>query len=232
MLLETNSRFDFRDVEEMKLLSTVESILEGSAVGSVTENGISVVRPTAGSNEAFAGVCINRLKFPTFRVIVETLSVAALTATLSFTPQSSTEILIKNAAGVALVAGDPAVAAGNYSITGNVLTLNSALNDTNITVTYKKTLTVLEAERFWGHGVQIAPRESSALTGSVSVLRRGKVFLDNFNAASDWAAGGVVYAAANGIFTKTNTGIVVPSARILNVPSTDVPFLGLEFAAY
>lgn len=232
MLLETNSRFDFRHVEEMKLLSTVETISEGSAVGAITENGISVVRPTAGSGETFVGVCLNRLRFPTFRVIVETLTVTATIATLTFTPQSTTDLLVKNAAGVALTVGTPASEAGQYTISGSEITVNAALNDATVTVTYKKALTVLEAERFWGHGVQIAPRESSSLTGSVSVIRRGKVFIDNFNAASDWAAGGNVFAAANGIFTKTDTGIAVPKARIINVPSTNVPFLGLEFSAY
>lgn len=230
MLLETNSRIDLRDVQEMKLHSSVESVEEGQAFVSVTENGVSVVLPSTGADgEVFVGTPFTRLNYAESRIVVEELTVIGGSVTINDDPFVATDIgVVFN--GDALGVGDPAAEETKFSVDGRTFTLNSALENQTVSVRYRKALTIQEAERFRGHGVQIAPRESSSITGSVSVIRKGITFIDNVDLASNWEAGGPVYASANGIFTKTETAILVPRARVVALPTGDVPFLGLEYS--
>lgn len=232
MLLEINTRYDLRDVHQMDLASEVESVMEGTAMGAIVENGVSVVRPVTGSgNERFVGICISRLEYPDSRIEVESHSVAGGTVTLRHLPMSSTDLSIFTSAGIKLTAG-VATEATQYSINGRTITVNAALNATSVAVRYRRALSVREAEQFWGRGVEFAARGAETVTRSVSVARRGQFFIDNIASSANWEAGGPVWAAANGIFTMTDTGVSVPSARVIAIPSNDTPFLGLEFSAY
>ena len=229
MFLETNSRVDVRNIQELKLSADIDTVIEGQAMASITENGNSVVRPSTGeAGETFVGIALTRLNLSTNRIEVQELAVSGTTITLSHEPLIADDIGV-SAAGSQLEAGDPATS-GKYSIDGKTITVNAELDGKKVSVRYRRDLTIREAIQFQAHGTQISTLESTAITRSVSVIRTGITFIDNVDLSSAWEDGGDIFVGPNGIFTLEDTGVPVPNARLVAVPTSDVPFLGIEFS--
>lgn len=237
MLLDTGTRYDPRDVHEIALHSTVSTVEEGSGMATLMENGASVARVVTGSGEKFAGLALGRLKYPTTEIVTELLTASATTLTLTYTPVSSTDIALyaNSGAGTKQAAGTPASNANEYSISGTTITLHSGQSGTTLLAVYRRSITVLEAQTKYGHGVNVSPLEAPEVTDSISILRKGSVYTDKCDLLSDWrnAAGAAVYCKANGLLTlASSSALEIPYARVIAAPTTDVPFLGIEFSAF
>lgn len=237
MLLEMGTRFDPRDVHEIKLASGTTTVTDGQGISSLVEGGETVGRVTTGSGEKFHGVAQGRLKYPSTAIVTELLTASSTTLTLTYTPASSTDLSIyaNSGAGTKQAAGTPGSNANEYSISGKVVTLHSGQADTTLLVIYRRSITVTEAQALYGHGINVSPLEATEIANSVSVIRKGTVYTDQCDLSSDWrnAHTGAVYCKANGLFTlASSSALALPYARIVAVPTADVPYLGLEFSAY
>jgi hypothetical protein len=239
MLLEMGSRLDTRKLKEAKLHSTVETVAEGDALMGILENGVSVAKHWAsGDAGVFLGFAYTRLKYPTTVIEVEELVVAAGAATLKYTPTVNTQAQVRNVTDdaamtrVATLNATPNAAEFELAASSKNIVVNTSLNGDTIRVTYKRAVTLAEAETRWGFGSSISPKESTEITESVSVIRGGEIFIDNIDLATNWNAANVAYIGAGGLITGTNTsGILVSGFRVLAVPTADVPYLGFEFGS-
>jgi len=214
------------------LLSTINVIEEGIPLVHVLENGISVVKPTAGAaNELFAGVSVGRSFTPSIVSFIERLTVPAgspYTITLSKTLSGS-------ALGVAVIAADGtrtvltsgvATNATEYSIAGQVITVNSAQASKVIELSYRYAISLGEAMLKYAFN-QFAPALVAIPT--IGVCTTGELFTDAFDPASNWAGytGATPLKLGNGIFTLTGSGIAIP-AIVSAVPGVDSPLLGVR----
>lgn len=203
-----------------------------SAVGCALVQGTAgSVKPSTGAaGEVFVGASLSQpltlFNFPK----VEALTVnGSNQITLSKTPLAGS-LRVVNAAGAALVAGTPASNATDYSITGQVITVNVALAGQVVTVVYQFAPTVTEARMLQG---DTQPGGAAALTtGTVGVIQAGTVYTTEYDTTVDWSvANPVVKVGANGKFTIGGTGAVVPNAQVRQVPSSGDVLLGLYFSA-
>lgn len=96
-----------------------------------------------------------------------------------------------------------------------------------VVVTYKWALSVLDRVSLFGN------EQPGGYVGNVvnqiGYIRFGTVFTSEFDASVDWRNATQVKLAANGQVTDQNgTGVVIPGATILNIPGSQVPYLGLN----
>lgn len=203
-----------------------------TAVGStlVQGSGGSVKPGTGSAGEKFVGVSLSQpltlTSFPKSEVLTAN---AQAKITLAKAPIGGT-LRVVNASGTALTAGDPATQAGQYSISGQTVTVHASLVGTAITVFYHFAPNQVEARTLQG---DTQPGGAASLsTGTVGVIRAGKVFTSEFDTTVDWtAANPDVRVGANGRFTIGGSGAVVPNAQVLQAPSSTDSLLGLYFSA-
>lgn len=203
--------------------------------GTVTTDGTA-------TNARFFGVSQGMKVMPSKKVQVELITVpdgggniqltrrvsAGTTACISATPgvtwttQASVDMLTATSDPSSPSAG---VAAG-WSAAGSASSLkfNTADAGKVLQVVYSTDLTVEEARRIDGDGV-IGQNPIDAIKMVVGI-RRGLVYTDQFDPGNDWAAEDQVRVSAAGKFVGGNTGATV-NCQICEVPSVDVPFLGL-----
>ncbi len=204
---------------------------DGQALVTTVVNGVAGVKLSAGtSGERFVGFVFAQVSavpfLQTTAVKMEQFTLpAGKTLTLSRTPVASTTQVKVAATGV--------VAAPD-SVTGAVVTLTTAGTAGVVyNVLYRYNLTVAEASSL--NGDPVAGGYAGLRTGTVGVIQAGTIFTDQFDSAGDFgAANEVVALAANGqVTTKTvNSSGTSLSATIRQLPTVDIPFLGIDFSAY
>lgn len=156
-----------------------------------------------------------------FDIKVEEFTVPATSSlTLGQTPLSLANALVYDVTNAAPITA-------NVALTGNVLSGSGLVAGTTVRVTYKYALTVLQAQAKYGN---ISPGGFAGnLLGSVGLGKRGRIYLNAVNAGINWAAATAVKLAAGGQLTdQTGSGVVIP-ASIIEVPSIESPYLGLDF---
>lgn len=107
------------------------------------------------------------------------------------------------------------------SISGAGLTAGLA-----VTVVYKYPQSVVEAKSRAGD-----PQPggyAGDVVGQVGRAKRGVIFIDQFDAAVDWASDDPITLGPNGQLTKGGTGTEI-NAVVVSLPSAEIPCLGIEF---
>jgi len=205
-------------------------VAEGQALISNVEGGTRGVTQSNGSaGEVFAGVAVfERAPLDTLpRVNDLTVEDTGHTITLDRTPVGGTSAIrvVDTTTNTVLVAGDPANA-GEYSISGSVITVNTARDGNSITVYYRFSPTVLEAKNIQG---DIRPGGTAAsLYGRIGAITIGDVYTTEFDQTVDWTVDNIVVrTGANGRFTIGGSGAIVPCS-VIAAPTQDSPFLGLS----
>lgn len=204
-----------------------------SAVGAALVQGAvaNTVKPSTGAaGELFVGASLAQpltlFNFPK----IEQLTVnASNQVTIAKAPLAGT-LRVVNAAGTALAAGTPASNVGDYSISGQVITVNVALAGQVVTITYQYAPTTVEARTLQG---DTQPGGAASLTtGTVGVIEAGTIFTSEYDTTVNWATlNPAVKVGANGKFTIGGSGAVVPNARVVQIPSATDSLLGLYFSA-
>lgn len=214
------------------LLSTVIAVTEGTPLVHAMENGVAAVKPSTGAaGEKLVGIAIDRPGIPTIVPRVETRTVPAsspYTLTLEKPVNGNVGINIVNANGTrtAVTAGTPASNAGQYSISGNVVTFNSAQAGATVELTYFYAISMQEAMVRFKFD---AFTPTNAPLPTVGLLTTGLAFTDRFDPASNWAgwAPGTDIKLGDGVFTLTGSGAVI-DAVVEAIPGADSPFLGIR----
>ena len=204
---------------------------EGQALVNDAVNG-GVKPATGAANEQFAGVAFAQQITPTAFPKVETLIAASSEVTIGETPLASTLLVKRADTGAVLAAGTPSGDATKYSISGKVITVNSALNGVGIVVAYRYAPTTLQVKIAQG---DIPPGGAAALLiGRVGVITKGDIVTTEFDTSVDWTtvtSAAPITLGANGLFTIGGSGGTVAGAYVTQLPVDSSPFLGIHFTA-
>lgn len=97
-----------------------------------------------------------------------------------------------------------------------------------VTITYRYQLSWVQMQAMQGHA------NPGGYAGNqvwqVGVAKRGLLYTSCFDTTVDWATTEYVTVAANGHLTAGDADSNI-NARILALPNTDIPYLGIEFDA-
>lgn len=195
---------------------------EGQAAvrtSGATANGVSPA--TGGASDVFAGFVIvgtsaAPLAEPYYNKVETFLVPSTGTITLSLTPVSGQVSVLDVTAGSAV--SSPSVSGAN--ITG----LTSAHT---VTVTYKYSVTVQQSINLQGN---VQPGGyAGAQVGQVGLITRGTVYTSEFDASVDWAAATAIKLKANGQLTDQSGSGNTVKGFVVDLPTEEIPFLGVEF---
>lgn len=204
---------------------------EGQALVQDAVNG--GVKPSAGAaTEIFAGVSFSQQLTPLALPKIESLVVGASnTVTLAATPLAGTIRVVRTDTGAALTAAALTGDGAKYTLAGAVITVDAALAGKTLSVTYRFAPTTVQVKAIQG---DIPPGgAASSLLNSVGVIQAGDVFTTEYDTSVDWTsvnASTPIKLAANGLFTVGGSGIAVPNAFVVGLPSSDAPYLGVHFS--
>lgn len=210
---------------EMKLAAAVAAlpIQDGTPLVFGLENGVRVVAPSAGAaDEVLAGFSHEQTSaaptLPQDAIKVEQRVVAAGAITLDRVPLAGQYVVTNLATGVAITV---------TSASGNTLNVDVANNGAEVNVVYKRALSVREAVSLVG---DVQPGGYSGnIYGQVGVAQQGVIYTDRIVAGVNWAAATAVKLEAGGLLTdQSGTGEEI-NAKVVAVPTSDYPFLGLQF---
>lgn len=211
------------------------------AVGvTITDEGQPVVADSTGSvfgvkpctntaAEQFMGVSLSQQMTPLEFPKIEELTVSGLVVTTAKTPLAGT-IRVYNVTKAAVVTAGGA--AGNYGISGSTITIvtgGTTVNTDVLRVSYRYAPTTLEARSLQG---DIPPGGAASLTlGTIGVIEEGDIYTTEYDTSVDWTANPVIVTlGASGVFTIGGTGTAHPGIRVINVPTSADPYLGLRIA--
>jgi hypothetical protein len=192
----------------------------------------NVVQPGSGNAGAFyAGAALNVYTRPSTGVWIDNLVISSTTFTVTLTqmPTAASNIsVVMNGMQFTQTGANPT--AFQYTVggaNGQTLTFNSSVAGSMAVITYRYSLTIQQAEIFVGDGIA-GGYSPSAVTGTVGVIERGIFFTSNFSTGTYWGAGNVtdVTLAAGGLYSAGGAGASVPGT-VYQIPTTDIPFLGL-----
>jgi hypothetical protein len=235
MLLMTKSRIV--DSIERATVSTGVTA-EGQPLVADYTGGVFAVKPASGAaNEQFVGIARAQQLSLVNVSMVEQLTVgASKIVTLSHIPLAYTSLRVRDltsatdlpvdstgpaASGLALLtAGSPTVTTHTTQV-GHVLEF-----------IYRYVPSAIDALALQGN---IPPGGAASLIlGSVEVLQQGDVYTTEFDPTADYTdESKAVCTMAGALFTNFTPGtgkIAVPNAVVIEVPSTDSPYLGLRIA--
>jgi hypothetical protein len=212
--------------------NTVE---EGMCLCGVMENNqfkATVLTAPAGT-DVFLGLAYNYYTTPLTTVAVETVTVPAApgpyTVALGNTPITpNTEMLVRDSTGQ-VYAFNAAHGANQFNIAGSLLTFDASAAGKTVTFTYNYSPTAQQIQFLFGDGVA-GNTTASAVTGTIGLIRRGLVYTSNYDAVIDWSANPVMKVGPNGIVTSAGAGPTIPG-YIYEIPSSDSPYLGINFSA-
>ena len=157
---------------------------EGVALVQAFENGVEVVKPSAGAaSEVFMGLSYGTVFTPATKSRVEELvvpSTSTYTVTLKDTPISGQLYIYGVTNSTAQTAGNPATTDNQYSISGNVITFHANRAGNTMRIQYRYSPTVLELQ--YSDNLMITSFSTNRLTQSIS-LAAGKAtpFLTNLH---------------------------------------------------
>ncbi len=210
---------------EMPLAAGATLTADGQALVGSMVNGVFGVGPSTGAGgEKFVGFLTAQVSAAPFQeqtsVKVETVTVnGGGVATLAFTPLAGTVLVYSVTAG--------AVVAGPYTIVGKTITGLTAA--AVVTITYSYALTVSQSVAMLGN---VQPSGYAGLyISQAGVAQEGRIYTNQFDSAANWAAAtGVKLAAGGKVTDQAGAGVAI-NAIIVQIPSVDFPFLGLEYSA-
>lgn len=209
--------------------SDITVLEEGVALVRAMENGALVAAISSGDvDEVFIGFSMNRH-------ITPGSTVALLTATIPTTAPYTIDL------GRAVLNGEVAVyfgntiadiaagapAAGEYGLSGSVLTFAAADAGKTVSIRYRYALTQVEANLLFGSDITGAFNRMAEVNSSL--IEVGLVVTDKYAVNDDWNTAVYAYAGADGILTTDDTaGPKVGYVALL--PSAADGFLGVEIS--
>jgi len=235
------ARSKFNDIQERPVKSSSSVSQEGLCLTSeLDDNGEEVISPTNGNaNDVFAGFSINCQLTPVEMPMVETFTIPDTDVDADRYIQLSRTTIVKNAAndhkihieetdGTDYTEGG-AIADGVYvcSDTGKI-SFHVNQKGKSIVVTYKYNPTALELQStYWESGINMNA------AGTFNRIAVGKppcvVYTSEYNPKRDWGSATSIKTGANGQLEDQNgSGVAIPGARVIHVPDTDNPYLGIE----
>lgn len=200
---------------------------DGQALVVSNANGVFGVAPSAGvAGEVFLGfVCAQTSAAPfleqTAIKVDQVVSSAGGVAVATFTPVAGTLSVLNPSTGAAIT-GWTLGAAGSVS---------GLADSTAFTFVYTYALTVPQAVALMGN--QVPSGYAGSLLGSTGCSQRGKIYTNQIDTSVDWTTVGQPVLAANGQLTShavNANGVYIP-AQVIAYPTSDYPYLGLEFSA-
>ena len=239
---------DLQVVRDYTVASTsVGLIEEGSALISVLDgsNWNVLLSQGVANTETFAGFAINERRNPIVMTTVDTLTVSqvgsAYTVTLSQLPVGNITVILGavQSTGLALIKAGSLTADGlHYTLSGQTVAVdaNNASSVSNvgatIIATYQYSPTMQQIYMAGGWNAPGSYNSINQVVGTTGVVTQGSVFLDKFEPGDNWAGwtpAATIKAKANGILTMASgaTGATV-NARIIAVPTADIPYLGVK----
>ena len=200
---------------------------EGIALVFVKENDLTVVTQSKGvAGEVFAGVSLARNTPPLFVPFVyEGVVDSASGLELPRTPITGQILVRVDGAAATIVATVPA-SASEVQLVDKNLTFHAAANGKTLAVQFMYEPTVTEARQYKGD-VAVGGLSATA-QGVIGVITRGTVSTTYFNAGDDWTGALSVKLGADGMFTVSGPGEVVPNCTVMSSPSAGNPTLGLR----
>lgn len=229
------------ELSKCEILESHQAEVNSAAVTSITEgqicvwsyvNGIAKVVPSGGtSGEKFAGIANSRFVTPTTGKFSEDIVVPAsspYTVTLSRTLASGAVpgavILADDAARAPLVKHADTVNSGQFTISGQVITVDSSYAGRTIRVVYDIALSVNEAALLYGHDFSPVP----ASVDGIGVITAGLIYTTMYDPTVDWAAGqATIKTGADGKFVTSGNGMTL-DAIVAEAPTPGQPFLGIR----
>lgn len=200
---------------------------DGQALVSLLQLGRQVVQPSTGAaGEVFVGFANLQTSavpvVPATAVKVDLIETVPANGvlTLSKTPVSGS-VTVNNFNTKAKIA--------TTAVSGNTATVASANAGLTVTVTYTYALTVIEARALVG---DVQPGGFVGHTvGQVGLSQSGIIYTSCIDTAADWSNATAVKLAANGKLTdQTGSGVAI-NAVIIQAPSVNYPYLGLQYSA-
>lgn len=215
----------------MSLASTVASIEEGSLVATYIESGKAVIAAADGtSGQVIAGVTRSQILNPTTAPKVEIVTVPSsspYTVTLAKTPISpgATTVSAVRTDTLAKLTYNATDADGRFSISGKTVTFNSAQAGVEVKITYRYTLTLIEAQMLYGMGIGDAAQ--SVVNGSEVITHAQVLYTDKYDASSNWENPTALYSGAGGVFTMSTSGVLLPKCYVIEAPTAANGLLGV-----
>jgi hypothetical protein len=215
--------------KEMPLSATAALAQDGQAMVRQQAGLTFGIGPAAGTaGEKFVGFLVAQTSavpfLQTTAVKVERFVVpAGRVLTLSRTLLASSAFVFDVTAGAAITPD---------SATGTTVTLTTAgVIGNTVEVTYRHNLTVNEARTMNG---DVQPGGYAGLmTRTATVWQAGTIYTDQFETGQNYTTATDIELSAGGLLTsQAGAGNVVVPCTIIQVPTVDFPFLGLEFSAY
>jgi hypothetical protein len=216
------------------IYSLSAKIEEGMALCYIQEGGLGkvFVQPTVAGTDVFMGFAYSYFIAPATLVAVETYTVpssVAYTVTLNNTPLSpTTDMLVKDSTGSTYVY-NASPTGDEFSVSGATLTFPSTAAGAVVTVTYAYNPTVVQVEYLFGDGVA-GQTTAAAVTGTIGLIRRGILYTSNFDPVVDWSTNPAMKVINGGLIGTGGSGASIPG-YVVEVPSTDSPYLGINFSA-
>lgn len=224
------SRTRFEATVELQVHSQYPIPAEGVCLQHAMEEGIGKVRPSTGTsnNSKFLGFAFFQPVIPTESVAVEQLVVPAeepYELRLQGAPTAAADM------SASILGGDPltfnaSAGAGQFNVEDNVLTFNAAQAGKPVKIVYRRNLTAMDALGSFGETIGTT---ATALYETVTVIKAGEVYTDQFDTSENWAAGEELdlRAGANGRVQVGGTGAQIPGV-VVQAPTVDSPFLGIR----
>lgn len=213
-------------VDSADVLVATGAIITAEGQALIRAAGASATGVTVsggGGSEVFAGFSfqgVSAAAYPSaYLSKVEKFTVPASgIVQLAFTPVAGQLAVFDTTTNAAI---------STPTVVGSTVTSLTAGDIVN--VTYQYAASVLQSRAVIG---DTQPGGSAGLSVSqTGLVKRGTVFTDQFNAAINWAAATAIKLAANGQVTDQTGGGVAIVGYVVAVPTTDIPFLGIEFSA-
>lgn len=186
--------------------------------GQALVAGAAGVAPSTGAaGEIFVGFSFNQTSgapyLPSTMVNVEEFVASGTTYFLKQTPVAGSILLVKDGASVV-----PA----NTGATLTGLTAGSTYK-----VVYTYVLTNAAAVAMFGN---LQPgQHAGAVFGQTGVVEQGIVYITNFDTAQNYAFDSVLTLESGG--RVSIGGAVTIGAKVVALPTSEIPFLGIEFSA-
>jgi len=207
---------------EAKIAPAAVFTSEGQAAVRASGNTAAGVLPSTGtSSDIFAGFVTAGTSAAPFREqyaskVEKFVVPTSGSVTLARTPVSGQLFAYNDTDGAAISA--PTVA-------GDVVSGLPAGDE--VTITYRFALTDLESTTLFGNVVPGG--YIGAQIGQIGLVTKGIVYTSNFDNSVNWAAATAIKLAANGQLTdQSGTGVTIP-AFVVELPSSDIAYLGIEF---
>lgn len=240
------SKSDIVKSRTRPLAAGVFTMPEGAGLISVREGGLLKVKVAAGAadSEVFAGFALNERAAPSlFPAVIENATVVLVAAgkwgVVINRPVVGTARVSYASSGTALTldAGST-FDGGEYKVSTlpdgrTFIEVVEADLGKKLNIVYTYTPTIDDLMFIGGDNSPVTFSNITSIIQETGVIEGGTVYTSDFDPTVDWAglaASTAIKLGANGIVKTAGNGATIPNARIIEAPSADQPFLGIEFS--